>query len=113
METDFCEDLNKAGTKKEEVSFYNKGQENGRMYEFYNNYLSHISDIFAHLDGMCGEDTEIDDLRDELGWEAVAQISGGHREDSAQITAERKDASTLGLDWVTIARTTSLQQGNL
>ena len=50
------------------------------MYEFYNNYLSHESDIFTHLDGMCGEDTKIDDLRDKLGWEALAQICGGHRE---------------------------------
>ena len=37
------------------------------MFEYYNNYLSNESDIFAHVDGMSGEDAEINNLRDELG----------------------------------------------
>ena len=37
------------------------------MYEYYNNYLSNESDIFTHVDGMCWEDAEIDNLGDELG----------------------------------------------
>ena len=31
------------------------------------------------------------------------KYTGDTEKDGAQITAERKDASTLGLDWVTIA----------
>ena len=54
METNSGEDLNYAGTEEEESGFYNKGQENGGMYEYYNIYLSNESDIFAHIDGMCG-----------------------------------------------------------
>ena len=50
------------------------------MYEYYNNYLCHESDNITQLDAMCGEDAGIYDLRDELEWEAVAQIHGGHRE---------------------------------
>ena len=37
------------------------------MYEYYINYLSKESDIFGHVDGMYGEDAEIDNLGDELG----------------------------------------------
>ena len=39
------------------------------MYEYYNNCLSNKSDSFAHVDGMCGENVEIDNLADELGQE--------------------------------------------
>ena len=42
------------------------------MYEYYNNYLSKESDIFPHVNGMCRENTEIDNLGDELGREAEA-----------------------------------------
>ena len=53
METNSVKDLNKAGKEEKEVGFYNKGQENGGIYEYYNIYLSNESDIFAHVDGMC------------------------------------------------------------
>ena len=49
METNSGEDLNQAGTEEEEVVFHNKGQENGGIYEYYNNYLSNKSDIFASM----------------------------------------------------------------
>ena len=42
------------------------------MYEYYNNCLSNESDIFAHVDGMCGEDAENENLGDKLGQEAEA-----------------------------------------